>query len=102
MAALPKFQTKIPELSLMQDSWISRLNPILANPGNSVSILPSVVLTPGTNVINHKLGQPLQGWYIVRQRQAATIYDTQDTNQSPSLTLTLVSNVPAVIDLVVF
>lgn len=96
---------KLPQqlnLQAMQNRWAAILDPILSNPTNNSSILKSVSLVTGANVVNHKLGQPLQGWIISRIRAAATIYDTQDTNQTPQLTLNLVASAPVVVDLVVF
>jgi hypothetical protein len=98
MADLPKQQT----LEQLQSKWPAILNPIIKNPANNSSTLQNVSLTSGVNVINHKLGAKLQGWSIVRQRAAASIYDNQDSNQSPQLTLVLVSSAPVVVDLQVF
>lgn len=99
---LTRFTTAIKELSLMQTSWAAQLDPILANPTNSSLILQKVELIAGTNTINHKLGQKLQGWKLTRQRAPASIYDAQDGNQRPELTLVLISSAPVVIDLEVF
>ena len=87
---------------LMQNNWSRQLNPLLANPANQSLILKEVSLLSGSNVINHRLGQKLQGWKIVRQRAAASIYDNQDANQSPQLTLVLVSDNPVLVDIEVF
>lgn len=87
---------------IMQNNWARQLNPLLANPANQSIILKNQILVAGTNVINHKLGQKLQGWNIVRKRADASIYDMQDTNQTPQLTLLLVSNNPVVVDIEVF
>ena len=87
---------------LAQTQWAQQLNPILSNPTVNNLILKNVVLTAGTNVINHKLSRPLQGWNPTRVRALATIYDLQDTNQTPQLTLVLVSSANVTIDLVVF
>lgn len=95
---LPKNQS----LNMMQQQWASILDPLLANPSNSSLILPNVLLSNGTTVVNHKLGQALQGWSIVRQRGLASIYDQQDSNQTPALTLVLVSNAAVSVDLEVF
>jgi hypothetical protein len=89
-------------LDMMQTSWAQQLNPIIADPYLHAIILKSVSLVTGTNVINHKLGRNMQGWQIVRQRSSATFYDTQDTNQQPTLTLTLVASAPCVVDLRIF
>lgn len=88
--------------NLGQDQWSAILNPIIKNPMNQMSILKSISLVTGTNVINHKLGRPLQGWIPTRVRAAATFYDQQDTNETPDLTLILVSSGNVVIDLSVF
>jgi hypothetical protein len=89
-------------LSMMQQKWRSILNPVIGNPLNNGSILKNVALKEGSNTINTLLGQPLQGWSIVRQRGPAEIYDDQDSNQSPNLTLVLVSNANVSVDLMVF
>lgn len=98
MADLPKKLT----LTETQDKWAAQLNPILKNPTVNTLVLKNQSLITGTNVINHKLGRVLQGWYPSRLRASATLYDTQDTNQTPQLTLVLVASAPVVADIVVF
>lgn len=96
---------KLPQRLTLQDTqvkWAAIIDPIVANPANNSLILQNIALVTGANVINHNLGQPLQGWSIVRQRAAASIYDTQDTNQMPQLTLNLMSSAPVTVDLRVF
>lgn len=100
--ALPIFQTSIRELSMMETQWKSQLDPLLAKPTSQSSILKKVSLVSGSNTINHLLGRDLQGWKITRQRAAASIYDNQDSNQSPNLTLILVSSASVVVDIEVF
>lgn len=87
---------------MAQNRWASIIDPILSNPLSKAIILPSVTLTTGVNIINHKLGRKLQGWYITRIRASATVFDTQDANQSPQLTLQLTASANVVVDLVVF
>ncbi len=89
-------------IELMQTSWAEQLNPVISNPLMSGQILKLVTLQIGSNAINHKLGRALQGWYIVRQRAAANIYDTQDSNTRPNLTLLLTSDAVVTADLFVF
>jgi len=89
-------------LDMMQNRWASILNPIVSNPVNNSLILKDVQLEVGANVIDHKLGRPLKGWSIVRKRASADIYDNQDFNQMPQLTLYLVSDAVVTIDLEVF
>lgn len=102
MGALTKFQTAVKELMLLQTDWISKLNPLLANPSNNSSILNDIALVTGTNTINHLLGHKLQGWSIIRRNGTATIYDTQASNPMPELTLVLVASAPITISLEVF
>ena len=100
--SLPSFNTKIQELSLMQSAWASTLDPIVNLPTSNWIILKEIALVTGTNEVNHKLGRKLQGWYIVRQRSAARVYDTQDANNTPNLTLSLTSDANVTVDLFVF
>lgn len=90
------------DFSLMQTSWASHLNPVVALPQNSAAILPRVILTVGSNVISHRLGRKLQGWSVVRKRSAASIYDNQDQNAHTELTLILISDSIVTVDLEVF
>lgn len=99
---LPSFSTSDRILSMMQSAWATLIDPILANPANNTVLLPNIVLGIGSTVVNHKLGRKLIGWQIVRQRAAASIYDTQDANQMSNLTLNLVSDAAVVVDLLVF
>lgn len=87
---------------MAQTTWAQALDPIIANPMTNPSILKNVSLVAGTNVIDHKLGRRLQGWNSVRVRSAASIFDQQDSNQTPQLTLILVSSADVVVDLMVF
>lgn len=79
-----------------------QINPVLQIPLNSGMILQNVSLVSGSNTINHKLGKKLQGWFIVRQRAAAEVYDLQDSNLYPELTLILNSNASVNVNLFVF
>ena len=99
MQLLPQ-QLTFPQL---MTKWASILNPVLSNPILASSILPNITLSAGNNVINHKLGRNLQGWKITRMRGVfAQVYDTQDSNQTPQLTLNLNASTGVIIDLEVF
>lgn len=99
---LPIFHSDDQDLQLVQTKWASVLNPLLASPMSTGVLLKSIRLVTGANAINHMLSRNLQGWLIVRQRAAASIYDTQDTNSTPGLTLNLVASAPVSVDLYVF
>ena len=100
--SLPKFKSDEQSLMLLQTAWASQLDPLLKNPMSNGNLLKNVALASGTNVVNHLLGRKLQGWTITRIRSAASIFDTQDTNPTPALTLTLTSSAAVTIDLLVF
>lgn len=99
---LPIFNTEDQSLSLMQTKWAAAINPVLVNPMTNGLILQSVPLVPGDNVISHKLGRNLQGWMPVRLRAATTLFDKQDANTMPNLTLVLNSTNTSTVDLYVF
>ena len=100
---LPKFGTTDKSFALLQTQWAKFIDPILSLPMVQQNTLKNVVLTSGTtNRINHGLGRELQGWFIIRLRASATVYDTQDSNQTPQYTLQLVTSANVTVDLVVF
>jgi hypothetical protein len=83
--------------------WKQQLDPVLANPMNGMSILKRITLVSGFNSINHLLGAPLQGWLPIRYHGSyAELYDMQDTNPTPQLTLELNASAPVTITLAVF
>jgi len=75
--ALPIFTTDNKDVGLLQTTWASQLNPLLKNPLSNGQVLKSLPLTSGSNVVDHKLGRKLQGWFLVRQRAAAMTSKTQ-------------------------
>lgn len=103
---LPRFQAMYQpvaqDFNLLQTTWSALLDPLLKKPQNSSNILESVPLVIGSNTVNHKLGRKLQGWSLTRQRAAASIYDTQDSNPTPDLTLVLVSSAVVTVNIEVF
>jgi hypothetical protein len=88
-------------LSAMQTRWKALLDPFLENQSNSASVLTNVSLINGTNVINHKLGRVMQGWFITDQQGVASIY-RPNTAPFNNLTLTLISSAAVTVNLGVF
>lgn len=99
---LPKFKTDDRSFALLQTQWAQSINPVLSLPMVNQNTLRNITLAIGSNTINHLLGRELQGWFTVRQRAAANIYDDQDNNTTPALTLVLVSDAIVSVDIVVF
>lgn len=100
--SLPVYKTENKDLTLLQSTWKSQIDPVLNSILGQGILLKSVSLASGSNVINHKLGRKLQGWMLTRVRAGATISDTQDANTTPALTLLLTSSIAAVVDIYVF
>lgn len=100
--SLPIYKSEDQSFTLLETAWSSLLNPIIDNPVNKSILLKNVKLVTGSNSINTTLGRNLQGWSIVRQRSAGTVYDNQDNNPKPNLTLLLISSADMTIDLQVF
>lgn len=100
--SLTQFQDDDQTFQQMQNQWASVLNPVLRVPLNSGFTLTNIQLVTGANSINHLLQRPLQGWFLVRQRGPASVYDAQDTNSTPGITLNLVSSASVSVDIFVF
>lgn len=98
----PRVQTDNREINQLQSNFAAVLDPIASRPITQGAILKGVVLAAGTTGVSHGLGKAPQGWIVIRQRAAASIYDTQDTNSIPGLTLDLVSSAAVIVDLYVF
>jgi hypothetical protein len=86
----------------MQHQWKSDIDPVLSNPLLQGQLLTQVSLKDGTTVVNHGLGRKLVGWFLVGITGAATVYDKQASNQTPQLTLSLVSSAAVTVNLWVF
>ncbi len=86
----------------LNTKWKSILDPVIADPIRQGQMLQNVVLSSGKNAINHGLQRNLTGWFIVGINAIASIYDEQASNQTPQLTLVLVSNSKVTVNLWVF
>lgn len=102
MQAIALVQTQDRNVNQLQGNIKKAVDPVLANPLVDGQILQDVELVTGLNTINHGLGRNLQGWFLVRQRASASVYDTQDDNLNPALTLLLTASAPVVVNLYVF
>lgn len=89
-------------LDALANKWAAILNPVIANPSIQSLILKNIVLTPGSNTINHLLGRELVGWRIIRVNRAVTFFDSQDSNPHPDLTLILTPSGPVTASIEVF
>lgn len=89
--------------SQFQQNVQTAVKQVLANPLMQGLVLTSVKLLPGLdNTIAHTLNRTLQGWFIVRQRAQAQIWDNQDANTSQDKTLVLRSSDNVTVDIWVY
>lgn len=79
--------------------WKSLLDPVIAAPMTGVLVLQEIDLKIGTNVINHKLAQMQQGWFLTDQDGPASIYRSAPFS---STTLTLTSSAAVTVNIGVF
>lgn len=94
-----KLTTTDPDLNKVQDNLVRTLTPVFSTPVLGGSLIKSVQLVAGSNTINHNLGRVLIGWELSRQRGPASIYDNQDNNPSPNLSLILISSAAVSVDI---
>lgn len=102
---LPKFNvtnTQDVDLATVQRNLVRVLQPVFNTPILGGNLLTQQTLAVGANSINHGLGRTLNGWQIVRQRAQADIWDSQDTNKTPQLTLALNSSAIVIVDIYCF
>jgi hypothetical protein len=102
---IPKFspvQSEDRVVNQLQDRVAKTLNLVASQVILDSNILKSVALAVGDNAIQHGLGRPLVGWFLVRVRAGTVIFDKQDTNGSPGATLILNSSGTNNVDIYVF
>lgn len=91
------------EINIIQDNVENAFSYLLKDPFTSATLLKNVKLVAGQdNIINHLLGRNLIGWILVRKRGPGDIWDKQDENTIPNLTLILNTSQDVVVDLRVY
>ena len=62
-----------------------------------------LVLTAGKdNAVQHSLGRPARGWFVVNANAAATLYQSASTNPAPNQQILLVTSATVTVSLWVF
>ncbi len=102
MRRIADVQTSDRNVNQLQKNVQFALDPILTNALVYGRLIENVNLVSGSNTIDHGLGRVLQGWIIVRKRSDAAIYDNQDNNSQPGVSLILVSDAAVSVNLYVF
>lgn len=100
---IAKVQSPDRIINQLQDNIANVVNPIASNLVINGLVLMRVPLVNGSNTINHLLGRNLIGWFLTRQRDVlVVVFDTQDSNPTPQLTLQLTTSADIVVDIYVF
>lgn len=90
------------DLERVQSNIDRVVNPIVVNPVLDFNIVKSVSLSIGDNLVNHKLNRAPLGWFLVRKRGAAELYDKQDSNSTPSINYIINSDAAVTVDFYFF
>lgn len=95
-------QNTLRVINTLQNNIDDALQPMVVKTQNDSLIIPNISLIAGqVNIVNHRLGRILQCWNCCRIRGPAIIYDDQDNNPSPNLTLWLHTTADVTINLLV-
>jgi hypothetical protein len=95
---MQKVQSNDRAIGRLQSNIERALAPIV-----EMTLLQGVDLEAGRTMrIPHMLGRPLLGWFPARVRAQCDLWDEQDNNLSPELSLLLRTSRDVVADLVVF
>jgi hypothetical protein len=98
MKSLPRIQTNNSDVRRIQDLIVRWTNQLLGISILNGILLENVVLTSGSNEIEHKLDRVPKGWVVVDQNASATFYSSSKTNR----VLTLVASANATVSIWVF
>ena len=86
----------------LQNDLYNFVNFIVSNKQFDSAILSDQTVTAGTNLIRHKLGRKIIGWYVIDTNAAVTLYRDYTSTEDLYTTLPLVADASATISLLVF
>lgn len=79
------------------------IDPLIKNPLANGHLLSNISLLAGiTNVVPIGLTQPLAGWFLTRLKSNSIVWDSQDSNLTPSQNLQLLCSADCVVSIFVF
>jgi len=98
-----KLDTVNSDLNKVQDNIQTFVEPLVINPTLDGNLVKNICLLPlVSNEVTHGLGRIPLGWMVVRKRKDSRIWDLQDTNSTPSKTLSIACSHECQIDIWVF
>lgn len=90
-------------VSKLQENVNNVLTPIIRSPIVDGVLVEECCLKPNAiNEIEHKLDRKPLGFFIVRQRKDARIWDLQDSNPEPTKSFSLATSHEVVVDIWIF
>ena len=91
------------EVKRLNDNCAVSFDSILPFPMLSGIIIPNIIMLSGIDkIINHGLGVPYTGWFIIRQNAAASIYESSTVNTLQDLQIILKSSANVTVSLFIF
>lgn len=88
------------ETAALADSVSDYVEQLRPNPMLVGRLIQGIAVSTTETIIDHKLGKTFLGWVVVRNNANVKIYES--TQNNPTLTLSLLAEGPAVIDVWVF
>ncbi len=87
-------------INQLQSNIENAVSPLVSASQNDSTILSGIVLVAGqVNRINHTLNKPLTKWIAIRVKGECRLWDSQDANSEPHLTLFLHTDTDVSVDL---
>ena len=91
------------DLQQLQNRIESSLRPILSRKELDTSLIEDISLTTGSeNLVEHKQGKEIQGWYVVSIDAAAHVYENTSTTADKKKYLSLNVSANATVSLLLF
>ena len=95
-----KLHIKEFETSRLQSNVAEYVNQITSNPTLDFRILEDISVSTTATDIDHGLGRPVLGYFIIKSNAQVTIFDT--TSTTPNVTVKITASATATINLYVF
>lgn len=101
--AFKKISQSDKQAAKFQDNVEQALVPVLNSPLlGGVLLKGTTLLTGQSNLVEHKLSREPLGWFIVRKRASAIVWDEQDNNTFKKKSIDFRCSADVVVDLYIF
>lgn len=100
--AFRKVNTNLPEVQQLQLNVEQFIGELFQNPILSYTFLENVILTAGTNVVEHKLSRKWRGYIVCARNANETVWDAKATQEQSELYVELAASGPVTVSLYIF